>query len=47
MKEIEELIEAAQETLKRWHKPSNEPKPSHKTWQQLLDRPYGRIETKY
>ena len=48
MTEVEELIKAAGEVLKKWRKPSNETeKDKPKKWQEMLDRPYGRFETKY
>jgi len=35
--EIEELIEQAEAQKKKWRKPSNEPPPSFKQWQQIMD----------
>lgn len=44
---INELIRQAQAQKERWERPKRESKPTFKTWQEMLDRPYGRIENKY
>ena len=46
MTEIEELMKAARLSLKRHRKPVVEG-VNDKTWQEMLDRPYGRMEIKY
>lgn len=35
--EVDELLEAALAQQKKWRKPSNEPKLTHRQWQEILD----------
>jgi len=44
MTEVEELYEAAKLALKRWGKPVRPGDPVPKPWQEMLDRPYGKVD---
>lgn len=47
MTEIEELIEQAKATLKRWRKPNPEAHISKRPWQGILDNsPYPHLNVK-
>ena len=38
--DLEWLIEQAESVMKKWKKPDNEPRPSYREWQEIMD---GRI----